>query len=116
MVLTAPTQLGQIIGSRIDPTLVTPMRTADHISEMFSAISAVSLKLPQFWPTNSEVWFSQLEAQFATRNIRAQLTKIDHVVTFLSSPEFAIEVWDLILRAPESNPYDMKYCIAVSEQ
>ena len=55
---TVPTQLGQIIGSGLDPTLVTPMRTADRIPETSPAISAVSLKLPQFWPADPEVWIS----------------------------------------------------------
>ena len=87
----------------------------DRIPEMSPTISAFSQKLPQFWPVDPEVCFSQVEAQFATHNIRAQRTRFDHIVTFLSS-QFALEVSDLILREPESNRNDMKNRIAVSEQ
>lgn len=46
-----------------------------------------------------------MEAQFTTRNIRAQCTKFDYIVASLA-PEFATEVRDLILRPPADNPYD----------
>ena len=59
-----------------------------------------------YWPNDPQIWFAQVEAQFATQGIAVQRTRFDYVVANLT-PDIVIEIRDLILRPPEENPYDI---------
>ena len=69
-------------------------------------LAAVSVKLPPFWSSDSQLWFAQVQAQFAICRIMSQKTMFDYVIASLA-PEFAVEIRDLILTPPAETPYNV---------
>ena len=68
-------------------------------------ISAVTVKLPPFWPDKTALWFAQAEAQFLLRGITEQKTKYAHVIALLDS-KTAEQAMDIIATGPGDNAYD----------
>ena len=62
------------------------------------------MKLPVFWPDTAEVWFAQVDAQFAIRNVTISKTKFYHAVAVLPQ-EVASQILDLIRAPPAGDPY-----------
>ena len=69
-----------------------------------SAVGAVSLKLPPFWPNNPTLWFAQVEAQFLTRQATTKDTRFVYVVGSLQT-EIAQEVRGLRIAPPALEAY-----------
>lgn len=75
-------------------------------SENSSNTSAnINFKLPEFWPNDPLVWFTQIEAIFATRKLTSDKSKYNILVSSIS-PELATEVRDILLNPPEQDSYD----------
>ncbi|XP_077970659.1 uncharacterized protein LOC144425149 [Styela clava] len=71
-------------------------------------LTAVSLKLPIFWTKNPAVWFHQVEAQFAVRNITTDETKYHYVVAALDE-NTAASILNVLNNPPETTKYqDLK--------
>ena len=65
--------------------------------------NAVALKLPTFWTSQPQVWFSQTEAQFALQKITVNETQYYHVLAALDQAT-ATRVLDLISAPPPPPP------------
>ncbi|GBN64293.1 hypothetical protein AVEN_231343-1 [Araneus ventricosus] len=55
----------------------------------------VSIKIPPFWIENLEMWFFQVEAQFAINGITSEETESKYLVPQLES-RFIENIWDII--------------------
>ena len=82
------------------------MATAEEVQNAIGAAlaTAVSIKLPPFWPDKTDLWFAQAEAQFQIKNITVEKTKYSYVVSMLDS-QTAAQAMDLIRTPPEIDPY-----------
>ncbi len=67
-------------------------------------VAAVSVKLPTFWTERAEVWFAQVEAQFAIRNVTSDQTRFYYVVQALDQ-DTATRVLDLLRQPPQADKY-----------
>jgi len=69
-------------------------------------VNATAVRLPAFWSGNPQVWFTQVESVFSTRNpqITLQQTKFNYVIQALDNAT-ADRVQNIILNPPD-NPYD----------
>lgn len=68
-------------------------------------IDRVSVRLPQFWAEDPEIWFAQVEAQFAVSGTTADATKFYMVVQQLDH-KIAREVRDIITNPPKTEKYE----------
>ncbi|XP_077496350.1 uncharacterized protein LOC144107217, partial [Amblyomma americanum] len=68
-----------------------------------SAVSALSLRLPQFSTADLQLWLAQVNSQFTIGRITSQAQKFHHVAASLP-PEVAAEVRDLFITPPVSAP------------
>ncbi|XP_045777908.1 uncharacterized protein LOC123875886 [Maniola jurtina] len=65
----------------------------------------VGVRVPPFWPEEPEIWFAQVEGQFAISGITNDATKFNYVIGHLEN-QHSKEVKDIIINPPASNKYD----------
>lgn len=110
---TEPTDSGTVTQhttSTTDSTLTTqsilnPISSSNPISDETSIrIERVAIKPPPFWRTSPKLWFSHLEAQFATGSITTDETKYYYVVAALDEQMLKL-VSDIVERPPALHKY-----------
>lgn len=67
-------------------------------------IFKVGVRVPPFWPEEPEVWFAQVEGQFAISGITNDATKFNYVIAQLDN-NASVEVKDIIINPPPSDKY-----------
>lgn len=70
-----------------------------------NAVSRIQVRVPPFWKLNPQLWFHQLEAQFANSHIVNDLTKFNTIVGVIES-DILSAVSDIVLNPPAINLYD----------
>lgn len=90
----------------------SPERTGVRLSTDapdVSEVCRVAVRIPPFWPDEPEIWFAQVEGQFAIANITADATKFNYVIGQLE-PQYAKEVKDIIVKPPSTDKYEKLKC------
>lgn len=62
------------------------------------------MKIPPFWPEEPELWFAQLEGQFAICGVREDEARYAYVISKLE-PRQAKEIKDVIINPPADHKY-----------
>lgn len=70
------------------------------------AVSAVAVKLPEFWQEDPTTWFIEAESQFALAGVVTDSTKYHHIVKNITSKTKINAVWDIISAPPAENKYE----------
>ncbi|XP_077557685.1 uncharacterized protein LOC144172966 [Haemaphysalis longicornis] len=68
-------------------------------------VAALSLKLPQYWPQDPQVWLAQVNSRFAVARTTSQSQKFNHPVSALP-PEIATKLRNLIVLPPPTTPFE----------
>ena len=82
------------------PSATTPAGTDPGAAAFLGTV-----KLPEFWPDNTDLWFVRADAQFRMKKVTAEQTKFDHVITMLDS-KTAAQVMDILVSPPDQ-PYSV---------
>lgn len=84
---------------------IVPPIVPDAQADNAIAIQQVKIRLPPFWKQDPHLWFLQIEAQFTTSNIVADLTKFNTIVGNVDC-DILTFVKDIIHNPPANNKYE----------
>lgn len=82
------------------PAIIQPNANANA-----NAVNRIHVRVPPFWKLNPQLWFKQIEAQFANSAINNDLTKYNTIVGVIDS-DVLTYVSDIVLDPPNINLYE----------
>lgn len=86
--------------------MATATGNEDRVEEQKPAeLFRVGVRVPPFWPDEPEIWFAQVEGQFAISGITSDTTKFNYVIGQLDH-QFSKEVKDIIISPPDTHKYE----------
>ncbi|KAJ8916994.1 hypothetical protein NQ315_012909 [Exocentrus adspersus] len=88
---------------------VEDSRGMDSASTSSSSIDRVSVKVPEFIPSDPELWFAMLESSFDAAGIKRNSTKLGYALGALDQ-KHAIEVRDIIVQPKTEQSYEHLKC------
>lgn len=69
-----------------------------------ASIFKVGVKVPPFWAEEPEIWFAQVEGQFAISGVTNDTTKFNYIIGHLDN-QYSREIKDIIINPPATNKY-----------
>lgn len=93
----------QVDGHNVPPLQANAQANA-NVPIINNAVNRIQVRVPPFWKVNPQLWFRQLEAQFANSGIINDLTKYNTIVGVLESDILSL-VSDVVLNPPAVNLY-----------
>lgn len=85
-------------------SIASDEKNAGRSSHDRTEVYKVGVRVPPFWPEEPEIWFAQVEGQFAISGITSDLTKFNYVISQLDN-KFSREVKDVIISPPPTDKY-----------
>lgn len=87
------------------PDIAPPNAQPNAAGLQNNVVNRIQVRVPPFWKQNPQLWFRQLEAQFANSAIVNDLTKFNTIVGVIES-DILSAVSDIVLNPPAANLYD----------
>lgn len=78
--------------------------STNDANQQQTLIQRIGLKIPPFWDESPEIWFAQIEAQFANAQVTTDISKFNAVVGAIES-KILTQVADAVLHSPALDKY-----------
>ncbi|XP_076235701.1 uncharacterized protein LOC143182083 [Calliopsis andreniformis] len=84
--------------------MATGQVTNDSLGVGAPSVDRVAVRIPEFCPSDPEMWFGMSERSFEASGVTLENTKFGYILGALP-PQYAAEVRDIIMNPPPLEPY-----------